>query len=226
MKTEIALLICCCFACINLGAQELSTPVPKTFHRESGIFGQSGSNNGGNQSLDIAGLQYKHWRNEHFGFRVIAAFAQHQSYGEELQYARGDTFYTRQQRFNISLPVVGFGLEAQRHFYKNVYLFAATELNAGYGEGNVDTVVERRLGNRSNATPVFESEGNRDASLLLIGMTASIGAKLQFRRVCVGVELLPVQFSYRRLDDGIRAVGMGEMYLGTFGQRLFLHFRF
>ncbi len=210
----------------SLGAQEISKPQTPQPQREAGIFGQTETSNGGNNTLSLVGLQYKHWRSPHYGFRVIGAFAQHHSYGEELQFAKGDTFYTRQQHFNINLPVVGFGLEAQRHFYKNVYLFAAAELKGGYGRGSVDTLVERRIGNRSNTTPEFGNEGRQDASLLFVGMTASIGAKLQLRRMCVGLELLPISFSYRDLDDGVRSSGVGDFHIGGFSQRLFLHFRF
>lgn len=209
----------------SVHAQDIQPNAAKSLMQEIGIFGQTETNNV-NGSMGMAGLQYKHWHNEHLGFRVIGAFAQYSASGSEIQSISGDTSVTKQQHYDINLPILGVGIEAQRHFYKRIYLFAAAELKGGYGNGNADTLLSKSVGHSSNNIRTYDRAGQRDASLLYVGITASVGAKVQWNRLCVGLEILPVGMAYTKIDDGFNRGGITDFSLGNFSQRLFLHYRF
>ena len=204
--------------------QEIKATPVKAYNRELGIFAQT-EGNGGNQSMGMAGLQYKQWHTEHLGFRVIAAFAQYSSSGSAVQSISGDTVVSRQEQLNFNLPVLGFGIEAQRHFYKKVYLFAAAELKGGYGSGSADSAVSISSGIGSTRWHLGQNVGHRDADLLYVGLTASVGAKIQWSRICLGLEILPVHMGYTNIDDGTSRGGITDLSLGEFSQRFFLHWR-
>lgn len=227
---KLLLSLACVYGVHCANAQDAQDVKPATparqLNQELGIFGQTEMNNNDYGSASFAGLQYKRWRNEHLGFRAIVAYGQYSAYGSEIRMISGDTSTTRQRQINIDLPVVGFGLEAQRHFYKRVYLFAAVELKGGYGSGTADTFQYKTIGRTSPISSAPESAGGRDADLLYIGMSASVGARLQWTRLALGLELFPVQMTYTKLDDGHPYSGMSEFNLGNFSQRLSLSWRF
>lgn len=198
--------------------------MPK-INQELSIFGQT-LLTGNNDVFSLAGLQYRRWHNEQVGFRVIGAFGQYYSSGGELQYISGDKVITRQQHYNISLPVVGFGLEAQRHFYKRVSLFAAVELRGGYGAGHADTGVSRSIGQGAVSQYLSERSGRRDVSLLYLGLSPSIGAKMQWSRLCVSLEIAPLTASYTQLYNAPGNGGTINLDMGNLNQRLSIGWRF
>src|SRR5687767_580370 len=101
------------FTVFDTSAQNQAPPASKPLCQELGIFGQTeATGNNNNQHMGLVGLQYKRWRNEHLGFRVIGAFAQYTATGSEVLYISGDTAVSKQEHFNISLPVLGVGIEA------------------------------------------------------------------------------------------------------------------
>ena len=222
---KITLPILLFLSAFSLAAQEQNVPLLKPMNKELGLFGQT-EGAGNNHYMNMVGFQYKHWRNEHLGLRLIGAFAQYNSNGSELQYITGDTSFSRQEQIHVNMPVVGVGVEAQRHFYRRIYLFAALELKGGYGNGNADTIFSKATGLVQPGAQPFERIGHYDASLLHIGMSASIGARAQFKRLGLGLELLPIQASYNRTSGNGRHNGITDLNFGSFSQRISLNYRF
>jgi len=215
------------FSLFTAYAQDAEKPAARAFHRELGIFGQTSISGNDDHSLGLVGLQFKHWRSKHLGFRAIAAYGDYTSSSGDRTTVLGDTVLTRQRRTDIGLAVLGFGLEAQRHFYKRVHLFAALELKGGYGTGSEYNWEQKSSGQGDSI--IYQLGQNVDAhdvSLTYIGMTASVGAKIQWARICLGIELFPVNMTYRNMDRSANSVGVADLNLGTFSQRIFLHYRF
>ena len=208
-------------------AQEIPVPAPKPYKHELGIFTQIDMGGNEHLSMGLTGLQYRYRHTERLGIRAIAAYGSYSSSGSETFHGSGDTIITHQKHFDIGLPVLGLGLEAKRHFYRKVYLFAALELKGGYGAGSGGTLERRSTGHGDSITyHLSQNIDRRDASLLYIGMTASVGGQIQWSRVCLGLELLPVTMMYRKIDDDTGRAGIADLNLGDFSQRLFLHYRF
>jgi hypothetical protein len=224
---KLLLSVLLCFSLITVFAQDIVKPVPKAFNRELGLFGQTPLSGNDDQSLGLLGLQYKHWHSQHLGVRAIIAYGDYTSSTDERTTFSGDTIVTRQRHTDIALPVLGFGIEAQRHFYKRVHLFAALELKGGYGTGSERSWEQKSSGQGDSIVyQLGQNVDRRDASLTYIGMTASVGAKIQWARICLGMELFPISLSYRNMDRSAHSVGIADLNIGAFSQRLFLHYRF
>jgi hypothetical protein len=205
---------------------QLSTDVPKSMPtREMGIFGQGGEGSG-DASLGMVGLQYKHWHNERVGFRIIGAYGNYHAMGPDRIYTSGDTVVTRRQHINVNLPIVGFGVEAQRHFYKRIYLFAALELKGGYGSGTADSSLTASVGYNNPPYQYGRYSDARDVNLTMVSFTASIGAKVQFNRINVGAEILPLRMQYTNMSGDVQNGGLLDFGMWGMSNRLFLSYRF
>lgn len=222
---KIPLFVLFSFSAFNLAAQEIKAPAPNVYKHESGIFGQTEGVGNEHLSTSMIGLQYKYWHTERLGMRMIAAYGNYYSSSSETSYISGDTLVRHQKYFDFSIPVAGVGIEMQRHFYKRVYLFAALEMKGGYGNGTGATSEHRSSGQGDSMFHFSQNVDRHDASLLYIGLTASIGAKVQWNRICLGLEVFPVHLSYSKINDDIDRSGGTDMSLGSFSQRLFLHWR-
>lgn len=231
---HLALIILPCLAFAQ--EQKENSPQPirldKPFKNELGVLFQGGmGNNNNNNDVDmiLAGVQYSHWVNERVGYRIIGAYGQYSSYSGVNSFAvNQDTVLRKQTEIRINMPVLGAGLMAQRHFYRRVYLFAGLELRGAYGNGTRDTLVQTEYTGPDNFIQVGYRSGraSSDVSLLLINVDASIGAKLQFRRLVVGAEVLPLNVSYRLQNIDGSSYGIMDANLGTFSNRVFLQYRF
>jgi hypothetical protein len=220
---RILLLSCLCLPAVFTSAQS-PAPTPENKPKpELGIFGQADGLSD-DKSLGMLGLHYQRWHNEHLSFRVMAAYGNYYSLGPELHYVSGDTGITKRQHYNVSLPIAGFGLQAQRHFYKNIYLFATAELSGGYGSGIADTSVSWSIGQGATTQHIGQNEGRQNASLLYGALTAAIGAKVQWSRFSVGLEVSPIHATYTQLNDG-RNTSNADFTLGSFSHRLYIHWR-
>jgi hypothetical protein len=208
-----------------VSAQEIKPAGQRSNKQELGLFGQVDGLSD-DKSLSMIGLQYQRWHNEHLGFRVSLAAGEYFAAGPELHYVSGDTGITKRQHYDITLPVIGFGLQAQRHFYRNIYLFATAELSGGWGTGLADTGLSWSVGQGAMSQHMAQNTGRHDASMMYGALTAAIGARVQWSRISIGLEVSPIQMSYTQLDDGRRNAGNADFTIGNFSHRLFLHWRF
>ena len=176
--------------------------------------------------MGILGVHYKKMENERKGFRIIAGYSGYNEFRRPFSVSSlGDTTIESYTRTNINLAIVGGGVEMQRHFYKRIYLFAAMELRGGYGTGNQDTLQQRLSGTGTPYMPEVHG-GSGNASMLYVGFMPSIGAKLQFKRLTIGLEFSGVEASFRKITvAGGPNFGTSDMSLGTFTHRLFLNYK-
>jgi hypothetical protein len=221
---RILLFSCFCLSAIIASAQAVSPVLQKKPKQELGIFGQADGLSD-DKSLLLVGVQYQRWHNEHLGFRISLAAGAYYATGPELHYISGDTGITKRQHYNINLPVVGFGLQTQRHFYKNIYLFASTELSGGWGTGLADTGVSWAVGQGALSQHMAQNTGRHDASMVYGALNVAIGGKVERRRVSIGLEVSPIHMTYTQLDDGRTNAGNADFTIGSFSHRVFLNWR-
>lgn len=205
---------------------------------ELGVFGQTNPYGNGNEDMNFAGLQYKTWANEHLGLRFLAAYSDYNFKSSKFyQGASSDTSVSKWAQTHISLGVIGGGIEAQRRFFKRVYLFAAIEMRVGYGNGTIDTSIEKAYTYTTPSTPQMPSAtysavygygaGRGNANMFYLGVSPSIGAKLQFNRLCIGLEMQAAQLSVKSIKyDNAPSYGVTDFELGNISHRFFINFRF
>lgn len=231
MKHLFLVFVLAGFATVT-NAQEQPSAAATTADKknEAGIYGQTGfGSSNSNMEFSMFGAQYNRWVTPMLGFRIIAGFAHSSSSSSVATYSpHPDTVITRQRTYVYDMPVVGFGLVTQRHFYKKVHLYAAMELTAAYGNGRADTIINTTYGQGASSSSYTQRSSHTDnnASLLLINLSPSIGAKLQFRHLCAALELQPLQMTYRQEHINGSSYGIADFDLGNFTQRLVISYRF
>lgn len=215
-----------------------STKIAIDRKHELGVFGQTNPYSNGNDYMNFAGLQYKTWANEHLGLRFIAAYSDYNYKSSKFyQGTSSDTSVSKWADTHISLGVIGGGIEAQRRFFKRVYLFAAVEMRVGYGNGTIDTSVEKAYTYTTPSTPQMPSAtysavygygaGRGNANMFYLGVSPSIGAKLQFSRLCMGIEMQAAELSIKSIKyDNAPSYGVTDFQLGNISHRFFVNFRF
>lgn len=212
---------------------ELSTDVTKKErNNEVGLFGQSVATSGYNSALSLAGVQYKRWLKPNVGIRAILAHGNYNSF----QYTPnninfiGDTVINENLRTRVNMAFAGIGVEAQRHFYKRVYLFAGLELKGGYGSGFTDTLYERQYkepGHTSYTKDIRDiRSGTPNVNMTYLGFSPSIGAKLQWNRLIVGAEIFPAEMSVTFTNTSGVQTSSSDFNMGDLKQRIFIHYRF
>jgi hypothetical protein len=219
------LLFALLLASTGASAQTTTLPLKVDVNKEVGLFGQvdDGANN---SSFSMGGIQYKRWHNQRVGFRAIAAYGTYSTVGPKRYHTASDTTYIAQEYYNISLPLLGLGVEAQRQFYKRVSLFAALELSGGYGSGLSDTSILWTAGVNNNPSQYISRPfALKNVNLTLVGLTASLGAKLQWSRIVAGIEVLPVRFQYAKISGDVSHGGLLDISLWGMSHRIFLNYR-
>ena len=183
------------------------------------------------ENLNLIGLQYKHWKNEHLGYRLIAAHRSYQAVSPRSSATMlGDTLFTTKRNTDIQMAFLGAGVEMQRHFYKKIYLFVAVELRGGYGTGGYYNAltIEKQNGSfyEHSTTPKING-----ARMLTVEMAPTIGAKMQHRNLCVGLEVSFAQFAYNSIKYPLTTSpslvnDTADFNAGELAQRVFVHYRF
>ena len=215
-------------------AQEVATPAPRTHNKEIGIFGQQTLSSSGDNSIAMMGVQFKKWKNPHYGFRVIAAYGGYSSsnnfYTNRYQVITPDTIIEKYHTTDIGMGILGFGVEAQRVFYKRIVLFTALEVRGGYGSGKQDEYQSTRYGTQDSYYENSFITDTRDANMVYIAVAPTIGAKVQFTRLNVGLEMTGINMSYKGIKvDGIipyDRYNTGDFSLGEFTHRVFVNYNF
>jgi hypothetical protein len=193
----------------------------------------------GNQSmsdeftLNTIGVQYKHWVNEYLGWRAMAGYANYQSKNLQSTYRyTPDTIFSKQVKDRINMPTISLGLEAQRRFYKRVYMYAALDLQAAYGKGNADTILTKKYAtpgeNRISFNDVTLHAQNKDVNMFFLGFTPTVGAKVNLNKLSIGLEISALQATFRHPDRTNIKASMSaiDLSFGSIVQRCFITYRF
>ncbi len=111
-----------------------------------------------------------------------------------------DTAFSRPGVTKVGLVTAGFGIEAQRHFYRRVSLYAGAEVRAGYGSGTTDTFsrahYNRPYTNPANGhvSPYNDFTDTRiltsDVAMVTGSFTAYLGARVDIKRLSIGLQFM------------------------------------
>lgn len=226
-------IICCTlFANTAIAQEQKGTTIPVAEKRnEVGIFSHGRINGSfiGNTNANMIGISLTHWKNEHFGYRIINAYGNlYSESGIFQKYTSLDTFVDMNSRTRIDMGIVGGALQAQRKFYKRVYLFAAIELNAGYGTGTRDTLITKTYRTSKEGYSTTSSNGNVQsaATLWQANISPTFGAKLVFNRIVAGVEVYGLGVTYQSITANKTSMSTFDFNIGNLGQRIFINYSF
>lgn len=222
--------------CMTTGivAQDIQPEELPTFRKnEIGVTAELDAFNSTLNSTTFQALQFKHWKNEHYGARFLVGRGDFQSTYDFPQYYQvsNDTVYKKTPLTNGNMGIVGVGLEAQRQFYEKVYLFAAIEGKFGFGSGRVDTLTERSV--ESPQHPLQHPVGPIPAaspvsvSMFYAGLTPTFGAKFQFRHITFGSEMAWNLLNYTNITYGNQSPrSLMDLDMSRLSPRFFVNYRF
>lgn len=218
------------FSCTPAIAQQESTSVlPLQRRNEIGLLSDLGFSNQSNSGI---GVQYKHWvRADKQAIRGNIAYSKYLNVNSKIHFpSLGDTIFSRQDMTDIPMVYAGAGIEQQRHFYKNVYMYAAIDVYAAYGRGTTKEFFEKEV-TKNNENIYTEQYSGRtyNSGIFKIGLLPMVGVKFQFSRVSFGTELSGIKIEYAKLthDNGLPSEkGVADFNMGSFTQRVFVNFRF
>lgn len=205
------------------------TKMPKPKLNELGLLGETNFDIG-DVSATI-GVQYKRWTTNNRAYRLNFSYGEYNGgYRSEWLGVSGDTLMERQSVSQVPVFYLGGGIEAQRRFFKRVYLYAAIDVRVGYGSGTTtDNIVRTVVKDNSSFTSVTPEGFPDKVTYFSAGAAPYIGAKLQFNRISFGTEITAVQTELVSINDPTRFYSTSttiNMDLGTFSQRLYLLYRF
>lgn len=227
MKTKLwALLIC--MSSLQMIAQE-ANPKHKTKVNELGL----GFRFPAQTSTDRNGVEllYKRWFRPWQAYRISAGFNNEDLRSAVWYRAVNSQVIKTEEGGRNHFAFISGGLEAQRQFYKRVYLYAATDLRLMYGKGR----------NYSKMYTLNDSLGITHADLIpgstssyattnfrgeLVG---SLGAKINFPRISCGFEVYNAVMSYSGTTSSLRSVNNTNLFdfnLGAISNRAFVTWRF
>lgn len=174
-------------------------------------------------------IQYKRWVRENMAYRINAGAGTYHNFVLDGYYGiAGDTILEKQTRQQATMAFLGGGVEMQRHFYKHVYLYAAIDVLAGYGNGKTEDylvrVVEVNGQDYRESTPMPRRD---NISLFYLNVAPFIGAKIVFHRITFGTEMSAISLSYtnKTTSSGYQS-SIGDVNMGHLRQRFFINYRF
>lgn len=177
----------------------ISTFVDKK--NEIGIFGQAAFGYTNNEGQVINGIQYKHWIKPNVGIRILGGFSPYYSSRRPIVLERigYDTVRVRNYYHEANTVFVGLGIEAQRHFYKRVFLYAAVDIIGGYGTGQAQT--NTSLNSIYNSSQIFISNNLPDYvygkySRTYVKLLPNIGSKIVFKRFDFGLDMSAIDINW------------------------------
>jgi len=201
---------------------------------EIGLFAQVlfSDNSGG--YANVTGLQYKRWAKPNIAYRIMGGLGYFDRASKPVfKGLSGDTILQTQSQVNVPMYFAGGGVEVQRHFYKKVTLYAAIELKAGYGSGATDDILIKELqqytyphwGN--NYYYEATTTGNSNTTAFVMDATPFIGAKINFKRLCLGTEISAIRAGFQIVNSQNQPDNStADFDAGSFGQRIYLNYRF
>lgn len=235
MKRTITALVATlmCATAIAQTTDATTAEQPKARKNEIGVTAELDAFNSGLNSTTFQALQFKRWKNEHFGARFLIGRGDFQSTYDFPPYyqVKNDTVYKKTPITFTSMGIAGVGLEAQRQFYKRVYLFAAVEAKFSFGSGRVDTITERSVESpqhpMQHPIPSVPAASPISAQMFYAGLTPTFGAKFQFSRFTFGSEMAWNLLNYTSTTYGVLPTrSMVDLDMSRLSPRFFVHYRF
>lgn len=173
---------------------------------EMGIFGQASFGNLNNQGQVLNGIQYKHWIKPNIGIRIMGGFSPY-SYNRRpivLERMGNDTVKVSNYYHEANTVFVGLGIEAQRHFYRRVFLYASLDIIGGYGTGHAQT--NTSLNSIYNPNQTFISNNLPDYlqgkySRSYVKLLPNIGGKIVFKRFDFGLDMSAIDINWTYEDS-------------------------
>lgn len=202
-------------------------PLPAYKKNEIGLFSEI--NFSGNYSDGMAGILYKRWAKPNKGFRLAAGVGNYSYLQGRESTQIGDTLILTSRSYIVPMTYVSVGAEMQRTFYKKVVLYAVLDLRGGWGNGYIDSFVDKSLSVQDTSFTGISYYYSRTPGYTrtTIGLLPYIGAKLQFRRFVIGTELRAAEIGYQRQNTPkYGSYGVLNVDLGNFSQRFYVTYRF
>ncbi len=193
---------------------------------ETGLVSET---NFGNEEYGGPGMiQYKRWVRENMAYRANAGVGTYHNFILDGYFGIiGDTILEKQTREQVTMAFAGAGLEMQRHFYKRVYLYAAVDLLAGYGQGKTEDYIVRKVEvNGQDHRESSPTPGRGNISLFHMNLAPFVGAKIVFNRISFGTEISAINMSYTHKSDNFGRSSVVDMNMGYLRQRFFINYRF
>jgi hypothetical protein len=218
--------------CTSLYAQDMKPKItsPNAWHNEIGLFTVSPIGSQYNENFNntgLSGIQYNHWVNERKGFKVFAAYGNYRSSNATEGYVAGDTAILKKDAAHADLAVIGGALQAQRHFFRKVYLSAAVEIKAGYGSGFTDTTFTKYYHYKDlNIVEASGMRGTGKLNTFYAALTPSIGGRIQFKRIAIGLDMMLELVNYTAMTYNNSSNNMLDLDLDKTSARLFVNYRF
>lgn len=185
--------------------------------------------------LNVIGVQYRKQKTSLWSWRSSSGYFNYVDEGVRI-YQRPfneDTVRTRKVDRVLSGGCVSGGVEVQRQFYKQVYLYAGAELRVGYGDAFIDTHQSVQY---NYATPnglQYSSSMSRsrvavDGNGILISGAFLVGAKLYAgNRLTIGSEFSNPAFWVRtRTPESPDPIKIVSFSLPQVMQRFYIGWRF
>ncbi len=196
-----------------------------------------GAANNWSPQMNTIGVQYRRNFKPHKSFEVIAGYTDYrQSNKSGYQLIKGDSVFTSHFREHLQMVVAGFGVEVDRRFYRKVHFFAGIEARAGFGSGTTDTSITR-LFNYTQVNPstglldkyVGETENSYSGpseQMFYMALTPYVGAKLEFKRISVGLSLMN-SITYRGINvTGESSQAMIDFDISNLTKRFSIAYKF
>ncbi len=205
-----------------------------------GVFGETNSmfSGTGDPRYSSSGLEYSKWNKKHLGYTVTIGYGNYSQTPSlaSIRVVGFDTLTGKRATVNISMGMIGFGVQAERQFYKKVYFFAGFHVQAGYGSGKIDSTVTKEYNvqqvdpvtgfNYTNTVISFGAKTSATANMFYMGFTPSVGVKLQFKKFCIGAEFMNyVTFRSIESEKGYTESSV-DFDFANITQRLFVQYRF
>lgn len=212
---------------VNANAQE--NPNVDTFKNSLGLQAGFGFND--RQDDGLIGVQYKRWVRPNRALRLSAMYGRWNNFtNKEFNRRSGDTVFSNRYDESIDMFYLNVGIEMHKHFYKNVYLYAAIDLRGGYGTGTGNGTTEALIYN--GPTPATEpiaeySIGpSYNMSRFIIDSSPFVGVKFMFRRIAFGTEISAIYCGLESQTSNNVTTSTFNMDAGFLRQRMFVNFRF
>ena len=209
----------------------------KTRNNEIGLFADLNISSS-SQHTEMYGVQFRHFKNDIYrnntlGYRILIGTGSFKNEGGDNKrlYPGGnsDTVITSSLDRWQEINFIGVGVDAQRNFYKKIWLYAAVSITGGFGEARVDSNVRTYI--RSTDRYVdLHSERTRYSygNAFWIRVSPIIGAKVALAKILwVGLEWSnALTITNAPTDTRGNKSTSGDFDLTNINTRLFASFRF
>ena len=95
---------------------------------------------------------------------------------------------------NVTMPIIGVGIEGQHPLYRYVYMFAAIDVRVGYGGSTIDSTIAVTMPDNMIPRPyygnmtIITDKSGPIAHMLYAGIATYPGIKVQLKRIAAGLD--------------------------------------